>query len=509
MLLCAGIRWRLRDMPLERDEGEYAYVGQLMLQGVPPYQLAYNMKLPGTYAAYAVTMAVFGQTAAGIRIGLLLVNACTTLLIYAVACQLIGRLGGAVAGVSYGVLSIGPGVNGFAAHATHFVVLAAAAGLWLLLRGVRSKRVATLFFSGLCMGLAFVMKQPGALYGVFGGLFLVHTAGWSIAKLRPVTRLLVSYTAGCMLPYGLTCLILWHAGVFNKFWFWTVDYAAGYGSSWGHGWLYFSNNVPQVIHSAIALWILACLGLLAVGLNRKLRDTAFFVFGLLFFSGLAVSAGFYFRFHYFILLLPALSLLIAAAVASAATYASDRGGVQRYFPLVVFVLAAFSCLLQQEYFFFRADPVSASRHVYPTDPFPEAAALGGWLRDHSAPGQTIAVLGSEPQILFYARRRSATGYLYSYSLMEEQKYASAMQREAIGEVEAATPAFVVFAHDWMILPHSDMTFLRWSDAYLKAHYELIGVMRERDAFQLRPPSDVATSAAQQNGALFLYRRKTS
>jgi hypothetical protein len=42
------IRFRLRDMPLERDEGEYAYAGQLLLEGIPPYQLAYNMKLPGT-----------------------------------------------------------------------------------------------------------------------------------------------------------------------------------------------------------------------------------------------------------------------------------------------------------------------------------------------------------------------------------------------------------------------------------------------------------------------------
>jgi hypothetical protein len=42
-----AIRWRLREMPLERDEGEYAYAGQLLLQGIPPYQLAYNMKFPG------------------------------------------------------------------------------------------------------------------------------------------------------------------------------------------------------------------------------------------------------------------------------------------------------------------------------------------------------------------------------------------------------------------------------------------------------------------------------
>ena len=48
--LVIAIRIRLLGIPLERDEGEYAYAGQLMLQGIPPYELAYNMKFPGTYA---------------------------------------------------------------------------------------------------------------------------------------------------------------------------------------------------------------------------------------------------------------------------------------------------------------------------------------------------------------------------------------------------------------------------------------------------------------------------
>ena len=64
LLFVGFIRFRLLDMPLERDEGEYAYAGQLILQGIPPYELAYNMKLPGTYYAYALGMAVFGQTVA-------------------------------------------------------------------------------------------------------------------------------------------------------------------------------------------------------------------------------------------------------------------------------------------------------------------------------------------------------------------------------------------------------------------------------------------------------------
>lgn len=44
--LAATFRVRVADVPLERDEGEYAYAGQLILQGVPPYAQAYNMKFP-------------------------------------------------------------------------------------------------------------------------------------------------------------------------------------------------------------------------------------------------------------------------------------------------------------------------------------------------------------------------------------------------------------------------------------------------------------------------------
>ncbi len=38
--LVIAIRIRLLRIPLERDEGEYAYAGQLMLQGIPPSKLA-------------------------------------------------------------------------------------------------------------------------------------------------------------------------------------------------------------------------------------------------------------------------------------------------------------------------------------------------------------------------------------------------------------------------------------------------------------------------------------
>src|SRR5438067_7424263 len=86
VLLVIAVRVRVRDMPLERDEGEYAYAGQLILQGVPPYKEAYNMKLPGTYAAYAAIMAVFGQTRSGIDRKSTRLNSSHVSISYAVFC---------------------------------------------------------------------------------------------------------------------------------------------------------------------------------------------------------------------------------------------------------------------------------------------------------------------------------------------------------------------------------------------------------------------------------------
>src|SRR5947209_3539686 len=56
LIFVAFVRLRIAEVPLERDEGEYAYAGQLILQHIPPYQLAYNMKFPGTYYAYSVIL---------------------------------------------------------------------------------------------------------------------------------------------------------------------------------------------------------------------------------------------------------------------------------------------------------------------------------------------------------------------------------------------------------------------------------------------------------------------
>ena len=132
--LAAVVRFHLRGLPLERDEGELAYAGRLLLEGVPPYRLAYSMKLPGIYAVYALVMALFGRSAEGIRLGVLLATSVSTILLFRLARRFLEPLPSAAAAASFALLALSQKVLGVYGHATHFVVLAALGGLLLLPR---------------------------------------------------------------------------------------------------------------------------------------------------------------------------------------------------------------------------------------------------------------------------------------------------------------------------------------------------------------------------------------
>jgi 4-amino-4-deoxy-L-arabinose transferase-like glycosyltransferase len=491
VVLFGLIRWRLAQMPLERDEGEYAYAGQLMLQDIPPYKFAYNMKLPGTYAAYAVIMAIFGETPQGIHLGVLLINTLTLILIYCLAGRLFGRTAGIVAAATYGLLSTHQTTLGFAGHATHFVVLAAVGGLVLLLRAIEQNRLPLLFWSGILFGLAFVMKQPGIFFAVFAFLYLFYiylrrrpAVEWAhIAKSAGI------FLAGCALPFALTCLILWRAGVFSSFWFWTFSYARQYSSlvSLKDGWDLFTFNFLPMFYAAPAVWVIALIGLTAFMWRAPVRRHAALIIGLLVFSFLAVSSGLYFRTHYFIMLLPALSLLAATAVASAASVleANQLKPWLRAFPLIVFFLGWGWAIGKNANFYFRLTTVEACHAVYMNQPFTEVIPVAEYLQQHTSPTDKLAVLGSEPEIFFYAHRLSASGYIYVYALMEKQPYWQQMQKQMIQEIESNHPAYILYFNQpatWLTTMGSSRLapYLDWANAYVKNNYAEVGLVELAD-----------------------------
>ena len=480
VLFFALIRFRLGSMPLERDEGEYAYAGQLMLQGIPPYQLAYNMKLPGTYAAYALILAAFGQTSSGIHLGLTLVNACETLIIFVMARRLFGVIGGVVSGASYALLSTSPYVLGLAGHATHFVVLAASAGILVLMQAMRTKNDWLVLGAGVLFGLAFLMKQPGFVFLVFAAVWLLRTGPCDQRRLAARVRSVLVLFAGALLPFAVTCALLFKAGVFQKFWFWTFSYAGKYAAAVPLSWAVpsFWKVLPHIVKSGFALWIVAAVGLTAFLWSSAAKKNAFFLTALLVFSLLGVSIGLRFRPHYFILMLPAVSLLIGAAIGYATLKIATRDSIRglRVAPVGLFLLVFCYSIFQQRNFLFGMTPDALTRYAYRASPFPEAAQVGEYLRQHSPESARIAVLGSEPEIYFYAHRHSATGYIYTYPMQENQPYALTMQEEMANEIETAKPEYLVYVNvgeSWSEdSPKLNLLFA-WAGSYMADYYQEI------------------------------------
>jgi hypothetical protein len=478
----ALVRLRLLGVPLDRDEGEYAYFGQLILHGVPPYKTAYNFKLPGIYAVYAGILAMFGQTREGIHFGLLVANIAGCALVVLLACRLFTPVAGVVAGTTFAALSLTARLHGLAAYAEHFLLLPALAGALALRSAVESDRRRMFFASGVLFGLAFVVKQNGAAFVLFGALYALLGGRASPDGSGPARRLAQTLVllGGALLPYAVVCLAMILAGAFQHFWFWTTVYMYRYAlkrslSDAGALVAFTSREILATTYLVVAL---AALGVAALIWDRAARSERRFVVLLLLCSFAGTAAGLHFRRQYFLLLAPSVALLAGIAVDAVARGLRASSAVLRIgVPVALVVLPVAHLLHAERAVLFELPPEGVARAVWGLNPFPESIEIARYLRARAAPDDRIAVIGSEPQIYFYARRPAATGFVCTiYEMMEIQPYASQMQRDMIAEIEAAKPRFVVFVYlvsSWQLRPDSDRTIFYWWKRY-QQNFELVG-----------------------------------
>jgi hypothetical protein len=216
----------------------------------------------------------------------------------------------------------------------------------------------------------------------------------------------------------------------------------------------------------------AAAGLVVTISKRSRRD--WFVIGFLVAGFIALLPGFYFREHYYLQLLPAVTLLFGLAIARAWNVSAPW----RYSAMAGALVALFLPLIGQRNYFLASTLTALSREIYGGNPFPEAIEVARYIEANSTPDESVGVLGSEPEIFFYSHRRSATTLIYSYPLMERHQYAHAMQETMAREIEERRPKFIVFMNvptSWLIRDDSDRFIFDWADHFLPREYRLDGI----------------------------------
>jgi hypothetical protein len=274
----------------------------------------------------------------------------------------------------------------------------------------------------------------------------------------------------------------------------------------------FTQSVKQVIGHGWMLWALAGFGLIAGLWHKETRISTNILLGLLAASALALSSGFYFRPHYFVLVLPAVSLLAGVAISRLSDVAAGRTTIIRLVPLFVLGAALSLPVFASRKLFLALSPVEASRMIYGLNPFPESIKIAEYIRDRTTPNETIAVLGSEPQIYFYSKRHSATGYVYTYGLMEPQSYARQMQEEMLHEIELARPKYLISVQvpiSWLRHPESESLIFTWANQYTRTYYSIVGLVNILSSDQTDYYFGQMPKSAPQLGAYVLICQRKS
>jgi 4-amino-4-deoxy-L-arabinose transferase-like glycosyltransferase len=507
VLAAALIRLRLLDVPLDRDEGEYAYMGRLLLEGSPPYARAWNMKYPGIYMVYALILGAFGVSAAAVRIGVMVATSLSTVLVFRLGGTLAGPSVGAAAAATFATLALSPAFLGHAGNAEHFVLPPALAGVLIVL-GARERRDLWRFATaGVLLGGAALVKQHGACFLLFALVFLLLAR-----RVRETAAVL----AGAAVPAAAVLAWLAAAGVFPRFWFWTVSYASRYATlqSPTEAVLSLAYTIGVAGPSILGIAALAGAGLAAVATGPRAPELARPLVLLTAAALAAACVGLYFRQQYFLLLTPALALLAALGadhVAGRTRRSLGRRGAAAVAAAAV-VLALLQSLWSDRQVLFQFAPAAIARAIYGANPFPEAIAVAEYVRRHTAPGERIAVIGSEPEIYFHAGRAGATGYIYAYPLMEDQPYALRMQQEMVQELEAASPRFFVYVnvpYSWLRTDASPRYLTDWFARLRDDRLEQVGLVDMLSASLSMAFWDERARGARPQSPLWIavYRRR--
>jgi len=472
------IRYRLISIPFERDEGEYGYIGNLLLHGVAPYKDAYSMKLPGTSFMYAIFMLFFGHTNSGVHLGMVFINAATMYFLFSAFKKIFHSFIGLATATIYGSMAISWAYFGVFAHATHFICFYSSIALLFLADYMKSGKMLKVFLCGLMFGMAFLMKQQAIFLILFGGLILfLHLKTEKNQSWREVVKNLFLFGAGIVIPYFVVLLIILLTGQFSIFWLWTVDYASKYESIKDMALI-----TTQFSASFIRGWntfyyiILAALGGMVVLLwSSYSRLQKIFVITYLIANLCILSSGFYFRPHYFIVTLPAIGLLSGIFIEFICKKIRLKSS---NIPLLILFAIILYGLYDNRKEYFTYTPRALCDMIYAANPFDETQEIAKYIKEDTKDTDKIAILGSEPEICFYADRRSATGYLYTYPLVEKQPYNEMMQEQMIKEIEKNTPAYLVYFNNkfsWGAQPGTPTTLLDWANKYIPAHYTQVGI----------------------------------
>ncbi len=470
-------RINLLAIPLERDEGSFAYIGHWLFKGRELYTDMLDSKLPGLYTIYGLSTALFGYHSTGVHMGLFLANIASAVCLFLLSRHLFNALVAALTTSFYLFLAVSPNMVGFASHATQLLTPFLLGGLLLFWKGVQSGRHIIFLMAGLLIGIAFTIKQQAAIYGVLLAVLWwpVRLSWYKLEGKRLPFMEWVVLGVGGFIPLVMIVTYFGAVGRLDDFYNWTVTQPFSLAGSYRQPWYeLFLNIIPPVVAGFESIWILGGSGVVLIFLSGFNKAASWFgsLMGLLGIISVAIGAAYYA--HYFVLAIPGVAILAACSLNWIAGKLGKAGAAIAL--LFGGILLIVSMRGRTDYYFYP-DYAKIHYEMYFYNMFPELEKIGKELGKRVKEGDRIGILGSEPEVLVAADRETCSRFLMLYALLIDPVLSPPMQEEWMQSMRECAPEYIVYhTYSGSWAPNYEklrffLEFMPW----VEQNYEGIGI----------------------------------
>jgi 4-amino-4-deoxy-L-arabinose transferase-like glycosyltransferase len=471
--------------PFERDEGVYATLAQAIIRGELPYRDAWDNKPPLVAVWYALSFLTLGEAIEAPRVAASIFGAGSVLVVFLLVRRMYGERPALAAGL---ILGLAFGIPYLQANANTeiFLVLPMVGALYACWRGVEEDSRSWLVVAGMLSALAFLTKQP-AMWNLFA---LAAFIAWTARKQgrAAITSGLGALGAGVLA--GLAPFVLFFAATrllddvyfanftYNELWAREIPLAKR---------LLRMITLPSLnlaLASAFLTVGAAVSGVRIVGSRARPADVLILLWVVGSFLGVKTSGKDYP--HYYVQLLPGLSILCALLVYELAPWrrsAPWRGAASLGLLALFLLSVAWNA---------RVYALGSLNDVH-EEKFPnqsvteadfQAQDVANYIALVTEPNDTIFNLGRESQLYFLADREPATEFIYDRSFwLAEDTFDEAMR-----DLRAARPKLIIDSLNSELVgsvaddvPSEFTAFLRANYEYAgRLHYAQIYLLEDRE-----------------------------
>ncbi|MBW1972444.1 MAG: glycosyltransferase family 39 protein [Deltaproteobacteria bacterium] len=475
IVVTIAIRIPSISIPLERDEGEYAYIAWAITQGDVPYKDIFDQKPPIIFYIYLLFLKIGNWNIEAIRVGMIIFTLFTMVFLFFLMKYLFDDISAVFGLASFGIMTIEPSVLGQFANTEIFTILPMVISIWIMVRWGASKRLYPSFFSGLMIGIAFMIKQISITIIPFLLIYIIIFN----KKRETLIYKLALVIFGSILPLAFFELYFYYKGSLKDFAYAVFLHNISYSFTFTlkemiiRFWLIFK----IILKADFFIWFLALIAIIYL-LKEKMFKQLFLLIAFFIFSFLGVCIGGYFRPHYFIFLFPALACLSGVGAKFIIEKLPKKSEKIAIFILLI-IIFAFPLLFYKDYLFTTSGDVICRKIFKGTNPFVEAKHIAKYIAFNSEPNERVYIIGSEPEILFYAKRKSATKYIIFYPLTYPYPDTFFKQQKVFREVKENHPKHIVFVNmkKTLLLQKGAPTYIFYeSTKWINEEYLLVGAI---------------------------------